>query len=63
MFKNLPDILSIKEVAKALGIGQKAAYALVNEHRLGCIHIGRIIKVPKFCLVEYVRTSRNNIRL
>lgn len=63
MFKNLPEVLSIKDVAQALGIGLKAAYSLVNEHRLGCLHIGRTIKVPKHSLVEFVRTSRNNIRL
>lgn len=63
MFKELPDILTIVQVAKALGIGRKAAYALVNNHELGCKRIGRTIKVPKFCLEEYVRTARNNVRL
>ena len=63
MFKDLPDILTIAQVAKALGIGRKAAYALVNNHELGCKRIGRSIKVPKFCLEEFVRTARNNVRL
>ena len=63
MFKDLPDILTITQVAKALGIGKKAAYALVNNHELGCKRIGRTIKVPKFCLEEYIRTARNNVRL
>ena len=63
MFKEFPDILTISQVAAALGIGLKAAYALVNDHRLGCIRMGRTIKVPKFCLEEYVRSARNNVRL
>ena len=63
MFKDYPDILTIRQVAQALGIGHKAAYALVNRHILGCIRIGRTIKVPKEMLVEYVRTARNNIVL
>lgn len=63
MFKEYPDILSVAQVAQALGIGRKAAYALVNKHILGCVRIGRTIKVPKEALVEYVRTARNNVVL
>ena len=63
MFKDYPDILSIPQVAQALDIGKKAAYALVNEHKLGAVRVGRTIKVPKFALEEFVRTARNNIRL
>ena len=63
MFKEYPDILTIPQVAKALGIGKKAAYTLVNNHESGCKRIGRIIKVPKFCLEDYIRSARNNVKL
>lgn len=63
MFKDYPDILTIPQVAKALGIGKKAAYALVNNKQLGAVRIGRTIKIPKFCLEEYVKTARNNVKL
>lgn len=63
MFKDYPDILTVPQVAQALGIGIKAAYALVNNKRIGFIRIGRTIKVPKFCLEEYVKTARNNVQL
>lgn len=63
MFKDYPDILTIPQVAKALGIGVKLAYALVNSNQLGAVRIGRAIKVPKFCLEEYIKTARNNVKL
>jgi len=63
MFKEYPDILTIPQVAQALGIGRKAAYALVNEKKLGAIRVGRTIKVPKPMLVEFVMTARYNIVL
>ena len=63
MFKEYPDILTIHQVAQALGIGRKAAYALVNEKKLGAIRVGRTIKVPKPMLVEFVMTARYNIVL
>ena len=63
MFKDYPDILTIPQVAKALGISSKAAYSLVNEKKLGAIRVGRKIKVPKFSLEEFVKTARNNVEL
>ena len=63
VFKEYPDILSISQVATALKIGLKAAYALVNGNKLGAIRVGRTIRVPKMMLEEYVKTARNNIRL
>lgn len=63
MFKNYPDILTVPQVAEALGIGRKAAYALVNENKLGAIRVGRTIKVPKMCLEEFIKTARNNVVL
>ena len=63
MFKNYPDIMTIPQVAQALGIGIKAAYGLVNNRKLGAIRVGRTIKVPKYCLEEFVKTARNNVVL
>lgn len=63
MFKNYPDIMTIPQVAQALGIGIKAAYSLVNDRKLGAIRVGRTIKVPKYCLEEFVKTARNNVVL
>ena len=63
MFKEYPDIMTVPQVANALKIGRKAAYALVNDNLLGHIRIGRTIKVPKEMLVEFVKTARNNIKL
>ena len=63
MFKEYPDILTIPQVAQALGIGRKAAYALVNDNTLGAIRVGRTIKVPKISLEEFIKTARNNVKL
>lgn len=63
MFREYPDILTIPQVAQALGICTKAAYALVKKQKLGAIRIGRTIKVPKEQLVEFVKSARNNVVL
>lgn len=63
MFREYPDILTVPQVAQALGICTKAAYTLVKQKRLGAIRIGRTIKVPKEQLVEFVKSARNNVVL
>lgn len=63
MFREYPDILTVAQVAQALGIGRKAVYALVNNKILGALYVGRTIKIPKFALEEYVKTARNNVVL
>lgn len=61
MFKEYPDILTVKDVAEALGIGKNTAYQLVREKRIGCKRIGRKIIVPKACLVDYVLSARHTV--
>ena len=63
MFKKYPDILTIPQVAEALGIGKKAAYALVNKHIIPALHVGNKIIVPKKGLEDYIETARNNVKL
>ena len=63
MFRDFPDILTVAQAAQALGVCQKVVYKLVNNKILGAIRLGRIIKIPKFSLEEYVKTARNNVVL
>lgn len=61
MFKELPDILTVPQVAQALRISKNTAYRLVSERAIGSKHIGRKIIVPKACLVDYVLSARYTI--
>ena len=63
MLKKLPDILTVAQLAEALGICRKAAYTLVNTNQIGHLRVGKTIKIPKFCLLEYIQTARNNVKL
>jgi len=63
MFNNLPDILTVNQVAEALGIGKKAAYNLLKNDVIGHLVVGRTYKIPKECLVEYVKTARYKVKL
>lgn len=61
MLNNYSDVMTVKEVADALGIGKNSAYRLIHERSLGCKHIGRKIIVPKTCLIDYLQSARYTV--
>ncbi|MEO3781012.1 helix-turn-helix domain-containing protein [Micromonospora sp. B11E3] len=48
-------VLTIEEAARRLGIGRTTMYALVKTGQIRTVTIGRLRRVPAFCLDEYVR--------
>ena len=56
--KNYPDVLTVKDVWEILHIGRNTAYKLINEQGLKCQGLGRIIRVSKQCLIDYLFIMR-----
>lgn len=54
MFDNYPDVLTIGELQKALGVGRSMAYRLIGDGSIKHLRIGNTIKIPKRFLVDYV---------
>ncbi|MER7460271.1 helix-turn-helix domain-containing protein [Micromonospora sp. NPDC126480] len=52
---NPGELLTIEEAARRLGIGRTTMYALVKAGQVRTVTIGRLRRVPTFCLDEYVR--------
>lgn len=60
MFAEYPDVLSVADIQKALGIGRTKAYELINTGRIKCIKIGNAIRIPKPMLLDYIRQKSYN---
>ena len=58
MFENYPDIMTVKQLASALGIGINSAYELVNMKVIGSRKVGRKILVPKSCVIDFAEAAR-----
>ncbi len=58
-FHNTPDVMTVREAAKALRCSKNSLYTLIREGRLSVIKIGRCIKVPKSALVEFLVNEKN----
>lgn len=56
------DILKIEDMIKILHISKGKAYSLVKNGEIKSLRIGRIIRIPKFALVDYIgEMCENNI--
>ena len=58
MFTAYPDVLTVGQVAEALGIGKNKAYELINSKVIGSRRIGRRILIPKVCLIDFIESIR-----
>ena len=54
MFNNYDDVLTVEELCEALKIGKNAAYRLLNEGKVKGFRIGRIWKISKQSLQDYI---------
>lgn len=63
MFNQYPDVLTITQLAEALHIGKNKAYELVNNKTIGHRRVGKSIRIPKACLIDYVQASRYTVKL
>ena len=53
LFANYPDVLGIKDLRQALGIGRAGAYKLLEAGKIQSFKIGNTYKIPKSALIAY----------
>lgn len=51
---NLPDILTVKDVANILRVGTNTVYALLKNGEINSKRIGRRYIIPKKCVMDYI---------
>ena len=59
MFDQYPDILTVEEVCEALRMGYNAVYDVLNLGNLKAYNNGRVWRIPREALKEYVMKSTN----
>lgn len=50
-------LMTLEELCDALMIGKNAAYRLLIEGKIKAFRIGRIWKIPRSSLMEYLRSK------
>ena len=57
MFDSYDDVLTVEEACEALKIGYNAMYELLNAGKLRGYRNGRVWRIPKAALAEYIQSS------
>ncbi|HJA58865.1 MAG TPA: helix-turn-helix domain-containing protein [Firmicutes bacterium] len=55
VLKEYPDILTVDEMSKALGVSSKTGYQLLRDNKVEHLKVGRAYRVPKAHLLSYLR--------
>lgn len=59
MFENYDDLLTVEEVCEMLKMGRDAVYRLLNSCALKGFRNGRVWRIPKEAIIEYVIKNSN----
>lgn len=54
MFNQFGDLLGVDEFCEILGIGKNRAYNILNSGELKAFRIGRVWKIPKVAVENYI---------
>lgn len=60
--RDLPDLLTVPEVAALLRIGRGKAYALVRRGNLPSVKLGRTLRVPKAAIERLASHGREDVK-
>ena len=54
MYPDYPDIVTVPQLQKMLGISRGLAYRLVRENEIHGVKVGNALRVPKVSIINYV---------
>lgn len=54
MMHDLPEILTTEETAEVLRVGYNALYELLQSGKLKAYRNGRVWRIPKQAIIEYI---------
>ena len=63
MVPDYPDIVTVAQLQRMLGISRHLAYDLINESSISGLKIGNAFKIPKVSVINYVmeRQGERNV--
>lgn len=59
MINDPSDLITVEELCDILSIGRNAAYHLLNSKQLKAFRIGRVWKISKIAVEEFILTKSN----
>lgn len=58
MFRDYPDVLTPQQVQEMLGVGQRMAYQLLREGKIQNVRMGKLYRIPKAAVIDYLYSGK-----
>ena len=62
MINDTSELITIEELCDTLSIGRNAAYQLLNSNQIQAFRIGRVWKISKMAVEDFILTQSNLIK-
>ena len=62
MFRDYPDVLTPQQVQEMLGVGQRMAYQLLREGKIQNVRMGKLYRIPKTAVIDYLYSGNSEER-
>lgn len=59
MYNDPNELVTIDELCCILSIGRNAAYSLLKENKIKAFRIGKVWKISKLAIEEFIMTQSN----
>lgn len=59
MFQEYPDVVTPAQMQKMLGISTRLTYQLLHNGEIKSVRIGRIYRIPKTAIIDYLSSAYN----
>ena len=59
MFRKYPDALTPRQVQEMLGVGYRMTYGLLRSGRIQNVRMGRLYRIPKTAVIDYLCANEN----
>ena len=59
MFRHYPDTLTPAQVQEMLGVGRRMTYGLLRRGEIQSVRMGRLYRVPKVAVIDYLCAADN----
>ena len=54
MFRDYPDVVTVEQMSRMLGISDKTSYALLRDNKIEHFKVGRTYRIPKMHILSYL---------
>ena len=62
MFRDYPDVLTPQQVQEMLGVWQRMAHQLLREGKIQNVRMGKLYRIPKAAVIDYLYSGKGTER-